>query len=150
VCKAQLFKTHISINLELTIHFHKNQITLKLVIDVEKYREYKYENKNLTPTKNPYQQKKILSPKLVKTVFGRILNEEFPNPISDKEKEAYENSMTYVSGLKDKKDLKFYISRFFIEEIPIKFTKPELVEIALKIKYKDEISFQGRDFLKKK
>jgi hypothetical protein len=104
-------------------------------IDREQYQEYDYDDKFVTPQKNPMKNKP--SPKLI---YGSILNENIPSPTTNIEQESFENATTFINSLKDKRELYFYISTLIDGKIPTKFNKKELKDIAFKLRYKDELA----------
>jgi hypothetical protein len=104
-------------------------------INREQYQEYEYDDKFVTPKKNPL--KNITSPKLI---YGRILNENRPSPTTNIQQESFDNATTFVATLKDKRSLYVYISTLIEGTIPNKFNKNQLKDIAFKLRYKDELS----------
>jgi hypothetical protein len=117
-----------------TERFQGNQ-----VINRENFEEYPHDVSNVTPQKNP--QKKSKSSYQTNNICSNILNEEMPIPKSDTEKKAYEDARKFVSK-KTSKELSNYISTLIEGDIPKKFKKPHLENIAIKLKYKDELNFE--------
>jgi hypothetical protein len=117
-------------------------------IDREQFEEYQYDDKTVTPTKNP--QKDKTSSYLSKTVYGNILNENIPIPITNIEEEVYKNAFNYVASFRDKRSLSNYISTQILGKVPQKFSKPDLFDIAFKLRLKEELSAanstEGRGF----
>jgi hypothetical protein len=103
-------------------------------IDREQYQEYKYDDKFVTPNKNPMKNKP--SPKLI---YVSILNANLPSPSTDLEQEAFDNATIYISSLKDKRELTNFISTLIEGTVPKKFSKGQLKDIAFKLRYRDEI-----------
>jgi hypothetical protein len=113
-------------------------------INREQYQEYEYDDKFVTPKKNPL--KNITSPKLI---YGRILNESRPSPTTNFQQESFDNATTFVATLKDKRSLYVYISTLIEGTIPNKFNKNQLKDIAFKLKYQDNLSIQGKGLRRK-
>jgi hypothetical protein len=104
-------------------------------LDREQYQEYEYGENFVTPNKNPMKNQP--SPKLI---YVSILNANIPSPSSDREQEAFDNATIYVSSLKDKRELSYFISTLIDGKIPTKFNKKELKDIAFKLRYKDKLA----------
>jgi hypothetical protein len=118
-------------------------------IDREQYQEYDYDNKFVTPKKNPLKNR-TQSPKLI---YGSILNENAPLPKTDIEQESFDDATRFIANLKDKRELYFYISTLIDGKIPTKFNKNQLKDIAFKLRYKDELAnlvTEGKGMRRKK
>jgi hypothetical protein len=116
-------------------------------IDREQYQEYKYDDKFVTPNKNPMKNKP--SPKLI---YVSILNANLPSPSTDLEQEAFDNATIYISSLKDKRELTNFISTQIQGTVPKKFSKGQLKDIAFKLRYKDELdnNIEGKGLRRRK
>ncbi len=109
------------------------------VIDREQYEEYPYDERNVTPKKNPQKEKKELTPKILKTAYGKILNENKPNPLLQVEEDAFIEAERFMISLKDRRALSLYINSMIEGSVPQRINKDQLKEIVLKLKYKEEI-----------
>jgi hypothetical protein len=107
-------------------------------INRDQFEEYQYDDESVTPTQNPEKNK--TSSFLSKTVYGKILNQELYKPSTEMEAEVYQTAFKYVSSFKDKRALGEYISTQVIGKVPQKFSKPDLFDIALKLRLKEELS----------
>jgi hypothetical protein len=105
-------------------------------IDRERYQEYDYDEKFITPKRNPLKNR-TQSPKFI---YGSILNENAPSSKTDFEQESFDDATTFIATLKDKRSLYFYISTLIEGTVPNKFNKNQLKDIAFKLRYKDEIA----------
>jgi phage FluMu protein gp41 len=107
-------------------------------INREQFEEYQYDDKSVTPTKNP--QKNKTSPYLSKTVYGNILNQELFVPSTDIEEQIYRDAFNFVAAFRDKRALSKYISTQISGTVPQKFSKQDLKDIAFKLRLKEELS----------
>ena len=112
------------------------------VINREQYEDYPYENKNLTPEKNPQKEKKELSPKQRKTIYGQLLSSDFPSPKNEIEESALREAQRFSSSLKTKQEMTNYIQSIIEGTVPAKYTKNDLEVIVLNLKYREEIENQ--------
>ena len=111
------------------------------VINREQYEEYPYGNKNVTPEKNPQKEKKELTPKQRKTVYGQ-LSSSYPSPQNEVEEVALREAVRFSYSLKTKQEMANYIQTMIDGTVPVKFSKNELEVIVLNLKYRDEIENQ--------
>jgi hypothetical protein len=105
-------------------------------IDREQFKEYPYDQgQHVTPTKNP--QKKELTPKSQNTVYGNNLSENDPEATNEQERMKFSLALKFSSDFKDKRGLSKYINSKISGSIPQIFNKPQLHEIAFKLRYKE-------------
>ena len=109
------------------------------VLDRERFEEYPYEERNFTPKKNPQKDKKELTPKSLKTIYGKLLNENDPIPQNKEEQDFFIEAETFVNRLKDKRGLSDYINTMIDGSVPQKYNKTQLKEIALKLRFTESI-----------
>jgi hypothetical protein len=120
-------------------------------IDREKFEEYPYEGQLVTPKKNPQKEKKELTPKILKTAYGKILNENDPRPANVKQEEAFSEAEKFVKQFKDKRGLSLYIDGRISGNVPERINKTQLQELVFKLRYKElvEESISGNGLRKK-
>jgi hypothetical protein len=121
-------------------------------IDREQFEEYPYELQQVTPKKNPNKGKKELTPKSLKTQYGQILSQNDPDPNSERENQALLAAEKYSNSFKDKRGLSSYIDSIISGNVPQKYNKTQLQEIALKLRYKEllEDSVEGNGVKRRK
>jgi hypothetical protein len=121
-------------------------------IDREQFEEYPYELQQVTPKKNPNKGKKELTPKSLKTQYGQILSQNNPDPNSERENQALLAAEKYSNSFKDKRGLSSYIDSIISGNVPQKYNKTQLQEIALKLRYKEllEDSVEGNGVKRRK
>jgi hypothetical protein len=108
-------------------------------INRDQFQEYPYDIQEVTPKKNP--QKKELTPKSLKTQYGKILSENDPNPKDERELEAFADAQQYSNSFKDKRGLSYYINSMIAGSVPQKYNKTQLQEIAFKLKYNELLEY---------
>lgn len=111
------------------------------VINREQYEDYPYGNKNVTPEKNPQKEKKEISPKQRKTLYGQLAG-SYPSPQNEIEESALGEAERFSSSLRTKQEMANYIQTMIEGTVPVKYTKNELEVIVLNLKYRDEIENQ--------
>jgi hypothetical protein len=102
----------------------------------------------------PYQESETKNPsrntKSSKTVYGNILNESLPQPITVLEQEALESATNYVSSLKTVRDLNSYIKTIINSKGTSSLRKSDLQNVALKLRYREELMTEGRGLNKRR
>jgi hypothetical protein len=106
------------------------------------YEEYQYEHNEVTPKKNPL--KKSYSPYKKYTPIGSILDENFPIPETETEHIAYQIAEDFLSQLQYNKYFIQYIKLHIDGAVPPRLNRPQLTDIAFKLKYREEISKTGK------
>jgi hypothetical protein len=120
-------------------------------IDREQFEEYPYQGQQVTPKKNPNKGKKELTPKSLKSEYGKILSKDDPEPSNDRERGIFSQALKFSSDLKDKRGLSKYIDSKISGSVPQKFNKTQMEEIVLKLRYKEllEDSIEGNGVKRK-
>jgi hypothetical protein len=121
-------------------------------IDREQFEEYPYQGQQVTPKKNPNKGKKELTPKSLKREYGQILSQNDLDPKSERENQAFVDAEKYSNRFKDKRGLSSYIDSMISGNVPQKYNKTQLQEIALKLRYKEllEDSVEGNGVKRRK
>jgi hypothetical protein len=118
-------------------------------IDRERFQEYPYQEQQITPKKNPQKEKKELTPKSLKTAYGRILSQNDPKPENERENNAFINAEKYSNSFKDKRGLSSYVDSLISGSVPQKYNKAQLQEIVFKLRYKELLSIEGNGMRRK-
>jgi hypothetical protein len=121
-------------------------------IDREKFEEYPYEGKLITPRKNPQKVKKELTPKSLKTEYGQLLNQKEPEPNTEREQVAFADAQKYAMNFNDKRGLSSYIDTMISGNVPQKYNKSQLQELVFKLRYKEILddSIEGNGMRRRK
>jgi hypothetical protein len=120
-------------------------------IDRDQFMEYPFEGQQVTPKKNPNKGKKELTPKSLKTEYGKILSKDDLEPSNDRERVIFSQALKFSSDIKDKRGLSKYIDSKISGSVPQKLNKNQMEEIVLKLRYEELLneSISGNGLRKK-